>query len=158
MSKIRQLQSLIFPKIAKFPKKKQKASKFVRNPSHLLIDTAGSRRPPARDAAGAATDAARLLSSAAATIATSSLSVAMGGSTLADNTATALGGGGEGGGSGEVGEVEAANAFNEIRFFKNGRDQGVAFKGVEPGLFCAPVGGWGLKCCRCCLSARETGR
>lgn len=26
-----------------------------------------------------------------------------------------------------------ANAFNEIRFFKNGKDQGVAFSGIKPG-------------------------
>lgn len=27
-----------------------------------------------------------------------------------------------------------ANAFNEIRFFKNGKDQGVAFSGIKPGV------------------------
>lgn len=29
--------------------------------------------------------------------------------------------------------TDEANAFNEVRFFMNGTDQGVAFSGIPPG-------------------------
>lgn len=72
----------------------------------------------ARDAPGVEGDSGRLsVAAAAATLATG------GGSSSERGAAgTAVGGAG-------------ANAGNEIRFFKNGKDQNVAFSGIRPGKY-----------------------
>ncbi|CAM9887628.1 unnamed protein product, partial [Laminaria digitata] len=71
-----------------------------------------------RDTVGAASDSGRLSVAAAAA------ALAAGGSP-SERAATAAAAVAAGG----------ANAFNEIRFFLNGKDQGAAFSGVKPGTY-----------------------
>lgn len=66
-----------------------------------------------RDTVGAASDSGRLSVSAAAAAAAAALAA---GQSPSERAAT-----------------DRANAFNQIRFFKNGRDQGVAFNGMQAG-------------------------
>lgn len=103
---------------APFPPPTPPPSSSPRNPNPVScwIFTAPPF-PPSRDTVGAASDSGRLsVAAAAAALAA--------GKSPSERAATAAAAVAEGG----------ANAFNEIRFFKNGRDQGVAFSGIKPGL------------------------
>lgn len=68
-----------------------------------------------RDSPDGALDSGRL------TVAAAAAALAAAGGSASERAAAATGGG------------AAANSGNEIRFFKNGRDQKVAFSGVKPG-------------------------
>ncbi|CAN0036101.1 unnamed protein product [Pylaiella littoralis] len=90
----------------------------------FLIKLKSPSSDDAIDAVGAVSDSARLsVSAAAAAAAAASLAA---GQSPSEQAATAVA---------ATAEESGVHAFNEIRFFKNGRDQGVAFSGIKPGTY-----------------------